>query len=187
MTKLDDFSAAGFRLTWKLLDVGFKRCRYFAGSLTEKVIVEYAQTLLGTVEDEQVLLLASEVDGDSERIDRRLRLLAEQENTFYETEYRKWRVLYVRDNLPRDDGIDHITGLIQLLDIWAKFDFPDDSPHIIQGRDNNILPQDYYTEDNYRMLLKRNEVWVEKEISEIRAAEERRRERGKCLTHLCEW
>jgi hypothetical protein len=167
MRKLDDFSAIGFSLTWKLVDIGFRRCKYFAGSLTGEAIVEYAQTLLGTVGDEQVLLLASEIEGDAERIDECLRLLAEKESTSYETEFRKWRVLYVRDNLPDDDGVDYITGLIQLLDIWVKFDFPDDSPHIIQGRGNKISPIDYYTQDNYKMLLERNRAWVEKEIREI--------------------
>ncbi|MDR2163324.1 MAG: DUF2247 family protein [Clostridiales Family XIII bacterium] len=167
MMELREFTTAGFEITWKLLDIGFRRCKYFVGCLSPRTVIDYAQSQLEETEDEQILMLAAEYEDDIEGIDACLCLLAKRENTSFELEFRKWRVLYVRDSLPKTNT-DYVAGLIKLLEMWGKFDFPDDSPHVIQGRYNQIAPEDYYTEDNYKILLKKNQDWIHKEIDEIR-------------------
>jgi hypothetical protein len=93
--------------------------------------------------------------------------LTEKEPASYELEFRKWRVLWIRDSLPDSDA-NHTFGLAKLEDLWARFDFPDDTPHVIRGKGNAITPDEYYTEDNYKTSLKKNQDWVNKEINEIR-------------------
>lgn len=44
-------------------------------------------------------------------------------------------------------------------------DFPEDSPHIFQGRDNNITPEQYYTEQNYSYLFDEHVRWIKNEIA----------------------
>jgi hypothetical protein len=167
MTELRKFTMVGFKVTWKLLDIGFRRCRCFAGSLSSETIINYAQSQLEKTEDEQVLMLAIEHQEETEAVDKYLCALAQKENTSYELEFRKWRVLYVKDNLPKDNE-DAVTGLMQLYYIWAKFDFPDDSPHIVEGMDNSITPKEYYTEENYKKLLRKNQTWANNEMDVIR-------------------
>ena len=94
-------------------------------------------------------------------------ILANKENSEYCNEFRKWRVIFVMKNLPDNNSNDFISNLLVLGDIWAKLSFPEDSPHIIQGKGNDISPEQYYTIENYNKLLKRHNEWVVDEINKI--------------------
>jgi hypothetical protein len=77
-------------------------------------------------------------------------------------ELRKWRLVLlegVLQTLP-DDAI---YGLIALTEFWQQLDYPADSPHVVQGRGNEIPPADYYQKDNFDRLLTRHQIWVDKE------------------------
>ena len=39
----------------------------------------------------------------------------------------------------------------KLGDIWAYLEFPPDSPHVFQGINNEITPEEYYTMQNYNL------------------------------------
>ncbi len=54
---------------------------------------------------------------------------------------------------------------MELTELWVQFGYPEDSPHIIQGRGNNISPTEYYTQSNYDKLYIKNKEWLEKELS----------------------
>ena len=49
-----------------------------------------------------------------------------------------------------------------------KLGFPEDSPHIFQGRNNNITPEEYYTQENYDYLYEKHIEWLQKEIKSIK-------------------
>ena len=57
-----------------------------------------------------------------------------------------------------------VDGLIQLTELWDKLDYPKDSPHTVQGRNNKISPNEYYTQENYDKLYKANCEWFRKEL-----------------------
>ena len=59
--------------------------------------------------------------------------------------------MYVYKNVKKSD--DYIQGLMDFTDIWAKFNFPSNSPHIVQGLNNRIEPREYYTLNTYNDLL----------------------------------
>ena len=64
-------------------------------------------------------------------------------------------------------GINMDVGIAELTDLWIGLDYPADSPHIIQGRGNNISPRDYYTKKNYDKLYAKNTAWLETELSNL--------------------
>ena len=86
------------------------------------------------------------------------------DNKSMEKDKRKWIAIYLLKTLDALDDKDYINGLVTVGDVWAMFDFPDFSPHIIQGKNNNITPTEYYTEDNYITIKNVNREWAYKQI-----------------------
>ena len=65
-----------------------------------------------------------------------LKKLSLKEKTTFNLEFRKWRIIYVINTIKNIDKNDYISGLIELGDLWEKLGYPQDTPHIIQGRFN---------------------------------------------------
>ena len=83
------------------------------------------------------------------------------------TEARKFRLALledVLDSLPTDP----VDGLIRLTEFWAKWEYPSDSPHVVQGRGNKLSPVDYYTLDTFARLIAEHRAWVEREAGNLR-------------------
>ena len=172
MIKLDNFSEVGFYITWKLIDIGFKGSDVFQNELSAKDIIDFAISIVSDEQDidENIVDLACEYNNNDDKVDFYVKKLARKEISEYSLEYRKWRILYVMHHLPKAE-IEYINGLIELGDIWAKFNFPSDSPHVFQGRDNSITPEHYYTQDNFNDLLRRHNEWIDLEVSQIKASD----------------
>jgi hypothetical protein len=143
----------------------------FKRQLTGQNIVNFAMRKLEDGNESiDVALLASSQAANEEEISELLKKLSDSENINADTEFRKWRVVYVSKNLPTNQT-EYVQGLIELCDIWILFDFPDDSPHIFQGRNNFITPSEYYTQENYLELLGKHKKWIEKEISDLKTSD----------------
>ena len=168
MIKIKDFIEIGFKISWTLLYIGFNGSEMFKKQLEGQDIINYTVTKMEEGDDslDVVLLASTNVTNDNE-INELLFKLSNSETIDYDIEYRKWRVIYVTKHLPNDQ-VDYIQGLIELGDIWAMLDFPDDSPHIFQGRNNSMTPNEYYTQENYFLLLKNHREWIEKEVSQLK-------------------
>ena len=168
MIKLKYLKNAEFKITWKAIDIGFKGNAIFSNELSARDIIDYALLQMEKgIEDETVAELACEYDTNGEEVNRLVKILANKENTDYSIEFRKWRVLCIAKSLPNEET-EHISGLIELGDIWVEFDFPEDSPHVFQGRGTDITPEQYYTKENYKKLLKTHEDWIKEEIKQLK-------------------
>jgi len=167
MIKIEDFRELEFKITWRLLDIGFMGSETFRNELSSQEIIDYAIFECNNNNDEDVINLACEYSENIDEVDSYLKNLVSKERTSNEIEFRKWRVVYVKKQLSKPNT-DFINGLIELGDIWAKFNFPEDSPHIFQGRNNDITPEQYYTEENYKNLLKNHFIWMSDEISKLK-------------------
>lgn len=167
MIKIEDFEELKLKITWKLLDIGFMGSETFRNELSSQEVIDYAIfEMSNDNNDEDVIGLACEYSKNTYDVNDYLKKLVSKENTTYEIEFRKWRVVYVKKQLiePADD---YLNGLLELGDIWVKFDFPEDSPHIFQGINNNIAPGQYYTEENYKKLFEKHLMWISDEINHI--------------------
>jgi len=160
-----NFSEIGIGITWKLIDLGFKGSDVFKNELSAKEIIDFAtMQMLKTLDEEaDIASLACEYVTNEDEINDLVKKLALKEDTEYCIEYRKWQVLYVKMHLPKADT-DFFAGLLELGDIWCTLEFPTDSPHIFQGKDNNITPKQYYTQENYNYLLRKHVEWIENEV-----------------------
>lgn len=169
MIKIKDFYEKGFQITWSLLNIGFDGSTIFKKQLTGQDIIEYA---ISKIEDGDesldIVLLASSSASNPEEIKELLKKLSNNEKVDTNIEFRKWRVMYVEKHLSYIHN-DYIQGLLDLGDIWAMLNFPDDSPHIFQGRNNSITPEEYYTQENYENLLETHKRWIKEETSYLRS------------------
>lgn len=166
MIKLNDFKQYGFYVTWKLIDIGFRGNDIFKYNLEARDIINYAiEKIENNSEDNLIYELASMYETETEEINKILKKLSLKEKTTFNLEFRKWRIIYVINTIKNIDENDYISGLIELGDLWEKLGYPQDTPHIIQGRFNTFTPEEYYTEENYKFLLIKHKKWI---ISEMK-------------------
>ena len=175
MIQLKDFKDKGFNVSWKLINIGFHGSEEFYEELSSKDIINYAISILesdfkDSVYKRLVEEIACEYEENYGKLDYNIKELVKLENNIdYKLEFRKWVYMYVSINLKKNS--DNIQGLIELTELWAKLDFPDFSPHIVQGVNNDIIPQDYYTTENYNYLLRKHFEWLEGELKNIQNEE----------------
>lgn len=168
MIKIKEFNDYDFKITWKLLYLGYRGNDVFANQLSVSDILNYAiEQLENEACDELVCELASEYERNTENIANLLKELAEKEDSNENLESRKWRALIVAKELATKND-NFINGLLSLGDLWIQLGFPKDSPHVFQGKDNNIAPEEYYTEENYCKIYEEHIAWLNNEIQFIK-------------------
>ena len=171
MITINDFIEKGVMITWTVLKIGFDGSTQYYKQLSGKDIINYSINKIENGDETlEVLLLASTNESCDGEISKLLQVLSNAENTSIDIELRKWRAIYVYSYLLEIQD-DYIQGLVELGDIWAKLDFPNDSPHVFQGRKNKITPEEYYTQENYKKLLEIHKKWLEEEIIDLRKSD----------------
>ena len=167
MIKLDDFKKYNFKVTWNALYQGFKGDSILSNQIQPKEIIDYAISLLEAGEsNEEVCDLAAANEDNTEDIDKLLYNLSKNEKSNPELEFKKLRVIFVSKKLKeKDDNL--INGIMSLGDIWIELNYPEDSPHVFQGRENTISPELYFTQDNYDILYDAHKNWISDETAYI--------------------
>jgi hypothetical protein len=162
-----------FQVNWTIVLIGWEGPAEQPPSVSTEELLAYAEERLGSSsnfshEDELIVNLMSL---DSQRVSReRLRDLLQRlamSGGNEAIELRKWRVILLKELL-KTLSDDPILALISLTDFWASFDFPADSPHIVQGRGNTLSPTEYYQEGNLKTLLERHRTWIANEIATLK-------------------
>lgn len=160
MIKIKDIKELNFIITWRLLYRGILKRQ-----LKVEDVAEYAAEQLEAGNDRmEVCELAGFCDDDSDYFLNILYELANEENSRDDFEDRKLRAVIISNSL-KNKNDNCIDGLMELAELWIELGYPNDSPHIIQGKDNNISPIEYYTEDNYNHLYDKNVKWLKDEIT----------------------
>lgn len=163
MIRIEDIKELNLLITWKLLYRGICDRQLEI----EDVIVYAIEKLEEGDTRKEICELAGAYIGEREEICNLLYELAEQENTQIDFEARKIRAVIVSNALRTKDD-NYINGLMKLTDLWIGLGYPIDTPHVIQGRENNIAPIVYYTVENYNFLYNQNIEWLEKELEYLR-------------------
>lgn len=159
MIKISDIKELKLNITWRML---------YRGLLKKQIpiseIVEYAMEQLEKGDDRiEICELAGSSDNDLEDIMNILYELADEEKSQDDLEDRKLRATRI-NNFLKDKYSNCIDGLMGLTELWLELGYADDSPHIIQGKDNNISPVEYYTDANYNYLYEKNKNWLKDEV-----------------------
>ncbi len=168
MIKLEEFKKNGFKITWSAIIQGFAMNSIFSREISASEIIDYAIYRLEIdIEDELICDLAILDKNDTMEIENILFHLSNRENLNMLNEFNKLRYIYIAQKLT-DRNDNFIDGIMELNDLWVKLEYPNDSPHVFQGINNNITPQEYFTEENYEKLFNKAKIWLSNECELIK-------------------
>ncbi len=171
MIKLEEFKENGFKITWSALLQGYAINSIFSREILATEIINYAiSKLKSNYEDKLICELAILNQNDTFEIENILRRLSEREDISMLKEFKKLRCIYVGKKLNNQND-NFIDGIMELNNMWIKLGYPNDSPHVFQGINNNITPQEYFTEENYKKLFNTSKIWLEIECELIKEME----------------
>ena len=166
MSILHEMMDSGFVVDWTTILVGWDCPGNYPSQLSVADVSEHATHLLEANPDQpsEVLHLASTPDGSGDEFDQCIRRLAAHEGGDVVNETRNWR-LFLLKRVMKTLGQDPIYGLLKLTEFWSGFDYPADSPHVVQGRHNALSPPEYYSDDMFRQIVHAHEEWINREES----------------------
>lgn len=169
MIKLSNFKVNTLKLNWETILIGLEGPGKFPPQITSKEVIDYAVDLISQEDNqpEDVWMLAGLSEKDTSEIKRLVKKLANNEKSVKEFELDKWKVTLLEKAL-NEISDKPIYGLIELTEFWEKFDFPVDSPHVIQGLSNNMSPEEYFTKENYDIIIKKHKNWIENKLTQLR-------------------
>lgn len=167
MNKLNFLKNMGFKISWKLINIGLFGDDEIPASLTYDDVLEYLDSLLTDINEQtdNIIALICEKN-DSPKFDKFLRKLANEDDSNTEIQKRKWRACLLKiliDNISEDC----LQGLLELIEFWISMGSPDDCPQTFPCSYNSELAQDYFTQPSYNTNLDKNRVWLNEEIATI--------------------
>lgn len=164
--RIEDFTNMNIKKTWTLLLICFSSNRLLRNSEYEQSfisadeVIDYAAGLLDNTESDDIVSLAILKSSEHEDIIKVLKKLSKSEDADYDFEFRKFRALYIYNNLPSESD-DFMHGILKISEMWDKFGFPEDSPNIyFEFKD--------YSQENYNKLLEIHNLWLKSEFEFIR-------------------
>lgn len=167
-SRIEKLKKMGFKINWELIYLGYYGNSIIPCSqISKKEIKEYANTLIEKSFEQFDLItdLVFEIDNDY-MLREILNKLKKNETVSEKLQERKWRVLIVSESLENIKD-DYLEGLFELNELWVSLGIPNDSPHIFQGRNNLLTPQEYYTKEMFEKLYALNKEWLQTEINSI--------------------
>ncbi len=145
-------------VSWKLIYIGL------CDNTVETIeAIDYAAEQIQIGYDKSELYELSGAYSDDYDYIVRLVYDLKEEDADENIERRKIRLAIVHGVI-KVKNQNYIDGLMELTALWSKLGFPDDSPHIIQGRGNVIQPYEYFTQKNYNYLYQKHLDWFKKEL-----------------------
>ena len=163
--KIFNFINMNIKITWTLLLIGFnsnkllKNSEYEKESISADEIINYAVGLLEESNDNDVISLAILTKEAEKDIFSALAKLSESEGCDYNFEFRKFRAMYIYQNMPSSDD-EYIHGILKFNELWDKFEFPSDSPNVYYEFKE-------YSEEKFKELLKKHYEWLKNEFAEL--------------------
>jgi hypothetical protein len=166
--RLESLRVEGLPLNWTTLLVGWRGPGKLARQLSAEEVSAFALERLSSNEASIPLVaLATAGEGHTGEIAEWLQTLADDEGSDPSWEERKWRLILLEEVLA-GLGADPVYDLIKLTEFWEQFDYPLDSPHVVQGARNNLTPTEYYTLESLRSAIEAHRSWIEVERSLLR-------------------
>ena len=167
MNKLNFLKNMGFKISWKLINIGLFGDDEIPVSLTHDDVLEYLDSLLTDINEQtdNIIALICEKD-DCARFDRFLKELANEDDSNTAIQKRKWRA-YLLKKLIDNISEDCLQGLLELMEFWISMGKPDDCPQTFPSSDNKESVQDYFTQSSYNFIVDKNRAWLNAEMATI--------------------
>ena len=167
MNNLYILNSMGFKISWKLINVGLYGNGEIPVSLTYDDVLEYLDSLLIDIDEptDNIITLICNKD-DRIKFDRLLKGLANEDDSNIIIQKRKWRACLLK-NLIDNASEDCLQGMLELMEFWLFMDNPIDCPQTFPSGADQKSIQDYFTQASYELNLSKNLEWLNEEIRSI--------------------
>ncbi len=167
MNKLTSLRKMGFKISWKLIDIGLSGAEEIPPVLTHSDLIEYLNSSLTDINDQtdNAIILICEKD-DYSKFYNFFKKLVGKDSSNVELQKRKWRAYLLKDLLNNIDG-DYLQGLLELMEFWLSMGNCDDCPQTFPNSNDKESIQNYFTQKSYELNLKANYSWLDTEITNI--------------------
>ncbi|MCX8713149.1 DUF2247 family protein [Gilliamella sp. B3464] len=153
---------------WGVVYLGYKGLPI--GTLSPNSVSDYACEQLAILEpNDASFILVSELSFCTEINDEVIDILSklcEFNNVNLTLSKRKWVVFSIKEllnNLPKDS----LYGPLELNNFWNEWGEPNSGPNIIQGVNNVMTPNEFYSDKNYLKIISDHNLWIKKELNEL--------------------
>ncbi|WP_214824144.1 DUF2247 family protein [Exiguobacterium algae] len=168
MNYLQLFNDNSIPITWTSILIGIEGPGKFNRLLEWEEIIQYA---IGEVNKQQecselVNEIAFSYSSEGDLIYRLVAKLSNSENIDREVELKKWIVIILSEKL-KNTPQSPLYGMLYFTEFWEKFDYPEYSPHLVQGMGNEIKPEEYYSKGYYEKCALEHKQWILHELKKI--------------------
>ncbi|WP_323680665.1 DUF2247 family protein [Listeria seeligeri] len=82
--------------------------------------------------------------------------------------YYRWRWVLVTDLLNRIVDKGYVDALLEISEFWLDLKSPFDMPFQFQGIENQLEPQEFYTEEHLSKVVLKHKNWLEYEKERLK-------------------
>ena len=156
----------GFKVTWKLINVGLRCNNSFQSFLFYDEMFDYLNYCLGRNEEQidNIISLLCEKE-NRQNIAHLLTDFAESDHSCELIQYRKWKACTLMKILDKEH-YDFLQGILELLEFWNTYDCTKKIPIDFPSQSANIN-QEYFTEIHYEKLINQSSHWLKEEVQNI--------------------
>lgn len=156
----------GFKINWTLIKFAYEN-RYESFIMTKEEIINYGEFCLKHDEcyNENIIDLVDSKTDEMDFLDALARL-AQGEVCNLNLQKRKW-YYYLIFNVYKNLPCDWFEGIMQLVEIYVSLDLFNCGIMELQGRNNNLTPEQFYNSSHYEILKENFRKWLRDEREDI--------------------
>lgn len=175
MKCINEFRNNNIPFSWNELKIGrfgyLDNEFYLQGILDDEFVMKYTLEYLSKTENEEnsyVWELGSLFSPyDENEIYKPLDLI-EDSNKKDLMSYYRWRWILVNNLLKKILDKDHVNALLEVSEFWLDLKSPFDMPYQYQGVENELTPQEFYTEEHLSKVISDHKKWLEDEKEKLK-------------------
>lgn len=175
MNYIDEFKKNNIPFSWNELKIGrfgyADNHFYLQGMLDDEFVMKYTLDYLSKNENEEneyLWELGSLFSPyDENEIYKFLDLIEDSSEKDLNSYYR-WRWILVNDLLNKISDKDYVNALLEISEFWLELKSPIDMPYQYQGVENQLTPQEFYTEEHLSKVLSNHKRWLKEEKEQLK-------------------
>lgn len=171
MNKLNAIENMGFKVSWKLINIGLFGFEEIPIQLTYPDVFDYLDIRLCNQDNwtDGIIMLICEKDDES-KMRQLIQKFADGDCTDIDIQLRKWRA-FILKNILGAISTDCLQGLLQLMEFWVSMGIPKECPQEFPSANEGLSVQNYFVQSNYKRQVENNKSWLEQEVAAIIAVE----------------
>ena len=170
MNKIKCLENMGFKIPWKLIEIGLFGADEIPVVLSHDDVWDYLYDLLTDSNDqtEKVIALICErsTPEDWEDFDELIKEYSSDEQSDEIIQKRKWRA-YLLKSLTDTANEDSLQGMLALMEFWNAMGMPTTCPFAFPASADRKCLSKYFSKSSYKKCLENNKKWLGEEITEI--------------------